>query len=46
MGHELVNALNMDVAQRGKANEQHQNVAKPVVQRNPTMFTSIHQTTP
>jgi hypothetical protein len=28
MGHEHVNASNMDVAQKGKVNEQHQNVEK------------------
>jgi hypothetical protein len=31
MGNEHVNAPNMDVAQRGKANEQHQNVTKPIM---------------
>jgi len=31
MGNEHVNAPNMDVTERGKVNEQHQNVAKPVV---------------
>jgi hypothetical protein len=31
MGNELVNAPNMNVAQRGKINEQHQNVAKSIV---------------
>jgi hypothetical protein len=31
MGNELVNAPNTDATQRGKINEQHQNVAKLVV---------------
>jgi hypothetical protein len=31
MGNEHVNAPNMDVTQRGKVNERHQNVAKMVV---------------
>ncbi len=30
----------------GKANETHQNVAKEVVQRNPTTFSTTHQKTP
>jgi hypothetical protein len=35
VGDEHVNATNMDVAQRGKVNEQHQNVAELVVQKDP-----------
>jgi hypothetical protein len=31
MGDELVNALKMDATQKGEVNEQHQNVAKPIV---------------
>jgi hypothetical protein len=31
MGNELVNASNVDVAQRGEINEQHQNATKQVV---------------
>jgi hypothetical protein len=31
MGNEHVNAPNMDVAQRGEVNEQHQNVVEPIV---------------
>jgi hypothetical protein len=31
MGNELVNAPNMDATHKGKINEQHQNVAKPIV---------------
>jgi hypothetical protein len=38
MGIEHVNAPNMDVAQRGESNEQHQNVIKPIVQRNLLRF--------
>jgi hypothetical protein len=34
MGNEPMNAPNTDVAQRGKANEQHQNVAEPIMQNN------------
>jgi hypothetical protein len=42
MGNELVNAPNMDVAQRGEINEQHQNLAKLVVHRNPTTLLITH----
>jgi hypothetical protein len=28
-----MNAPNMDVAQKGEANEQHQNVIEPIVQK-------------
>jgi hypothetical protein len=31
MGDELVNATNTNATQRGKVNEQHQNVTEPVV---------------
>jgi hypothetical protein len=31
MGNEHVNAPNINVAQRGEANKQHQNVAKLVI---------------
>jgi hypothetical protein len=31
MGDEIVNVLNMDAAQRGKVNKQHQNVAEAIV---------------
>jgi hypothetical protein len=46
MGDELMNARNMDATQRGEANEQHQNVAKPVVQRDPTTLSTTHKKTP
>jgi hypothetical protein len=46
IGDEPVNAPNMDVAQRGEVNEQHQNVTKPVVQRDPVVFSTTHQETP
>jgi hypothetical protein len=41
-----VNAPNIDATQRGKVNEQHQNVIKPVMQRNPVALSTIHQETP
>jgi hypothetical protein len=43
MGDEPMNAPNIDVAQRGEVNEQHQNVAEPIVQRNPVALSTIHQ---
>jgi hypothetical protein len=46
MGDEPMNAPNMDATQRGEINEQHQNVAKPVVQKNLVVFSTIHQETP
>ncbi len=39
-------APNRIVAQRGKVNEQHQNVAKLVVQKNLAIFLATHQETP
>ncbi len=39
-----MNAPNMDAAQRGEVNEQHQNVAKQVMQRNPIVLFTTHQT--
>jgi hypothetical protein len=44
MGNKSMNASNVDVAQRGEVNEQHQNVAKQVVKKDPVMFFTIHQT--
>jgi hypothetical protein len=35
-----MNAPNTDAAQRGKANEQHQNVSELVVQKNPTALST------
>jgi len=46
MGDEPMNAPNMDVTQRGEISEQHQNVAKPVVQKNLVVLSTIHQETP
>jgi hypothetical protein len=46
MGDEPVNAPNMDATQRGEVNEQHKNVAKLVVQRDPITLSAIHQKTP
>jgi hypothetical protein len=40
------NALNTNVAQRGRINEQHQNVIEPIVQRDLIVFSTIHQETP
>ncbi len=45
-GDEHVNAPNMDVAQKGKVNEQHQNVAKLVMQSDPRAFSTTRQKTP
>ncbi len=45
MGNELVNTPNTDATLRGKVNEQHQNVAKLVVQRDPIVFSTTHQET-
>jgi hypothetical protein len=39
---EPMNAPNTNVAQRGEVNEQHQNVAKLVVQRDPIALSTIH----
>jgi hypothetical protein len=38
--NELANAPNMDVAQKGKINEQHQNATKLFVLRDPTVLLS------
>jgi hypothetical protein len=46
MGDEPMNAPNMDASQRGKINEQHQNVIDSVVQRDLTTFSTTHQETP
>ncbi len=45
-GDEHVNAPNMDVAQKGNVNEQHQNVAKLVMQSDVRAFSTTHQKTP
>jgi len=46
MRDEPMNALNIDVAQRGEINEQHQNVAKSVVHKDPEVLSTIHKKTP
>jgi hypothetical protein len=46
MGNNLVNAPNTNVAQRGRVDEQHQNVVKLIVQRDLAMFSTTHQETP
>jgi hypothetical protein len=46
MGDEPMNAPNMDATWRGKVNEQHQNVAESIVQRDPTTLSTTHQETP
>ncbi len=46
MGNELVNAPNTNVAQRGEVNEQHQNAAEPIVQRDLIALSTTHQETP
>jgi hypothetical protein len=45
MGNKPMNALNKDATQTGKVKEQHQNVAKLVVQRNPIVLSTTHQVT-
>jgi hypothetical protein len=42
--NEPMNASNVDATQKGEVNEQHQNSAKNVVQRNPVVFSTTHQT--
>ncbi len=37
-----MNAPNTDATQRGEVNEQHQNVAKPIVEKNLIVFSTIH----
>jgi hypothetical protein len=44
MGIESVNASNMDATQRGKVNEQNQNVTKQVVQKDAIVLSTIHET--
>jgi hypothetical protein len=46
MGDDPMNARTMNVTQRGKVNEHHQNVAELVVQRDPIVLSTIHQETP
>jgi hypothetical protein len=46
MGNEPVCAPNMDATRMGKANEQHQNVTKLIMQKNPIALSTIHQVTP
>ncbi len=46
MGDEPVNAPNMDAAQKGEVNEQHQNVVKLIMQRDSIAFSTTHQETP
>ncbi len=46
MGDEPVNALNKDATQKEKVNKQHQNVAKPIVQRDLIVLLTIHKKTP
>jgi hypothetical protein len=46
MGNEHVTTPNMDVTQRGEVNDQHQNVVEPIMQRDLTTLSTIHQKTP
>ncbi len=46
IGIELVDAPSMDATQRGKANEQHINEVKSIVQRDPIALSATHQITP
>jgi hypothetical protein len=46
MGDEPMNAPNIDVAHTLEANEQHQAVVEPVMQRETTNTSTIHQVTP
>jgi hypothetical protein len=43
MGNKPVNAPNMDVTQRGKANEQHQNEIELIMQRDPIALSTTRQ---
>jgi len=45
MGDECMNVAHMNATQKGEVNEQHQNVAKPIVQRYLRAFLTIHQET-
>jgi hypothetical protein len=42
MGNKPVNAPNMDVAKKGKTNEQHQNATELVVQKDLIVLSTIH----
>ncbi len=44
MGNESMNASNMDATQRGEVNEQNQNATKQVVQKDPVVLSTSHQT--
>jgi hypothetical protein len=46
MGNELVNAPNTNATHRGEVNEQHQNVAKLIVERDLVVVPTTHQKTP
>jgi hypothetical protein len=46
MGNELVNAPNTNATHRGEVNEQHQNVAKSIVERDLVVVPTTHQKTP
>jgi hypothetical protein len=46
MGDEPMNAPNTNATQRGKVNEQHQNVVELIVQRDPITLSTTHQETP
>jgi len=41
-----MNMPNTNATQKEEVNEQHQNVTKPVMKRNPTTLSTIHQETP
>jgi hypothetical protein len=44
--NELMNAPNMDVTQWVQTNDKHQNVAKLIMPRDPTIPLNNHQMTP
>ncbi len=46
MGDEPMNALNTNVVQRGKINEQHQNVGKLGMEKSLTALSTTHQEIP
>jgi hypothetical protein len=45
MGDERVNAPHTNATQKGEVNEQHQNVTKPIVQKDPITLSTTRQET-
>jgi hypothetical protein len=42
MKNKPMNAPNMDATQRGEVNEQHQNVAEPIMQKDLATLSTTH----